>query len=388
MRLLYKTGWQRCAVHYRVPGGDTWITQPLGEMRGAPDWKVVDLEKGAAEFVMRNEEGTEWDNPPPELGTKNYEPRTAGCPEGVGTWTLAAGRLMRVVESDPVLIVSDLDHTMVGHEHDPENSLLREFQAIWMGRYAFAGSLLVYSTGRNKNDALKVARERNLLRPDLLVCGVGTEVYEVPRDLPMGPDGQWAEDGSRITSEASWTELMAKSFDRDKVEQVLLEQFPKFDARGNKETDPYRIPTAYEVDAEMQQNFERVREVLGPSVEVISSGGAEWKLVDFCSSSAGKLKACQFVGQKLGIPPERTLVCGDSGNDESMYRYPCVRGVAVGNSLPELVAALEAAAKAGPDAVRQGAVFSTTMDGHVLYASRPVAGAIVEALEHFWPAKW
>jgi len=387
MRLFYKTGWPRCAVHYRAVGGDSWFTEPLADVEGAPEWKSTVLEKGAAEFVMRNEEGTAWDNPPPELGTKNYEPKMPGAPEGSGTWTLAGGRLMRVTEGPPVLIVSDLDHTMVGHEKDPDDTLLREFQSVWMGRYRFAGSLLVYSTGRNKNDALAVARERKLLRPDLLVCGVGTEVYEVPRDLPIGPDGRWAEDPARIKAEPHWIEQMKASFDRAAVEQVLLSRFPKFDPRGSLENDPYRIPTAYKVDEELQQNLLRVREALGPTVEVIASGGDEWKLVDFCSSSAGKLKACQFVMKKLGMSPECTLVCGDSGNDESMYRCPSVRGVAVGNSLSELVAALKSMSRAGPDAVRQGADFTTAMDGTVLYANRPVAAAIVEALEHFWPSK-
>jgi len=386
MKLLYKTGWQDAAVHYRPPGSDAWQTVPLSSEPGAPGWKSVVLEKGVAEFVMRNAEGTEWDNPPPEVGGKNYVVDAAGC-NGSSAWTLSSGRLLRVSEREPVLIVSDLDHTMVGHEKDPEDGLLREFQAAWIGRYAFGGSKLVYSTGRNKNDALAVAREKKLLRPALLICAVGTEVYEVPEDLPLGPDGAWAEDASRITLERSWTSRMAGTFDRSAVEQLLRTRFPKFELRGTPETDPYRIPSAYEVDAEMQENLGRVREALGPNVEVITSGGDEWKLVDFCSAEAGKLKACQFAMERLGFPAERTLVCGDSGNDESMYRCPSVRGVAVGNALPELLAALRAVARPGPEAVQQGDSFATSQGGEVLYAQRPVAAAIVEALERFWPPK-
>merc|ERR1712224_673152 len=110
-----------------------------------------------------------------------------------------------------------------------------------------------------------------------------------------------------------------------------------------------------------------------------------WKLVDFCSADAGKLKACQFVMQRLGFAPERTLVCGDSGNDESMYRCPGVRGVAVGNALPELIDALQGMAKAGPEAVLRGSTFTTKSDSTVLYAEREVSGAIAEAIECFWP---
>lgn len=345
----------------------------------------MSLEDGAAEFVMRNGDGTAWDHPPPEVGTRNYVVPFVEGAEGAGTWTLYNGRLARVTEGAPILVVSDLDHTMVGHEQDPDDGFLRAFKALWLGSYAFRGSQLVYSTGRNKSDALAIAREKQLLRPAFLVCAVGTEIYEVPDDLPLGPDGAWAEDPARIMLNRSWTTRMTESFDRIAVEDVLRKQFPSFDIRGNTESDPYRIPTSFKVNGDMTGEFRRLREVLGPDVEVIASGGNEYKLVDFCSSSGGKLKACEFVIEQLGFQRGNALVCGDSGNDESMYRCPFVQGVAVGNALPELVVALQAMAKSGPDVVQKGSVFTTVSESTVFYANRVVAGAIVEALERFWP---
>lgn len=381
MKIYYQTGWQTAAVHF-CPHGDSgiWSTESCGDVPGAMGWKVVDLPKATtgAEFVVCNGEGTQWDNPPAEVGGQNYK-----TPVGPASgYTLRWGKLMRISDREPVMIVSDLDHTMVGHEHDGDNGRLRDFQANWLGRFRFTGSRLVYSTGRNKNDALAVARERDLLRPDLLICGVGTEVYEVPEDLPM--DGSWSEFPDRITLNEEWTTKMEGTFDRGAVEALLIDKFPKFEPRGSFASDPYRIPSAYEVDENMEENLRLVREALGPDVQVITSGGAEWKLVDFCSAQAGKMKACEFAIQRFGIPAERTLVCGDSGNDESMYRCPGVRGVAVGNSLPELVAALRGMAESGPEAVSQGAVFSTKMKSEVLYATQPVASAIVEALDRFF----
>lgn len=354
----------------------------MADVPGAQGWKVAALAPAVkgAEFVLCNGDKTQWDNPPPQAGSKNY--RTA---ETDGDWTLRHGRLMRL-HDHPVMIVSDLDHTMVGHEHDPENAHLREFQAQWLGRFAFAGSFLCYSTGRNKTEALKVAIERELLRPKLLICAVGTEVYLVPEDLPL-EGGSWAHDPDRITLDDDWTRKMEETFNRKAAQELLLTSFPKFDVRGNPETDPFRIPTAYEVDAEWEEQMLKVRAAMGPTVEVISSGGAEWKLVDFCSAEAGKRKGVEFAMQHLGMPPERTLVCGDSGNDESMYRSPGVRGVAVGNSLPELVATLRSTAQPGPEAVQHGQVFKTNSGSSVLYATQPVAAAISEALERFWPAR-
>jgi len=381
MKLFYHTGWDTASVHF-CPHGDSgvWHTETLADVPGAPGWKTATLAIApiGAEFVLRNGAGTQWDNPPPEIGGTNYK-----TPQLSGSWTLRAGRLMRMSEHEPVLIVSDLDHTMVGHDHDPDNARLREFQAQWLGRFAFGGSRLVYSTGRNKTDALSVALERGLLRPALLICAVGTEVYEVPEDLPL--DCAWAEHADRITLEPTWTRKMAENFDRAQVEEILRASFPKFDLKGNPDTDPYRIPSLYQVDEEFPEYLRQVREALGPGVEVISSGGAEWKYVDFCSTEGGKMKGCQFAMEVCRIPPERTLVCGDSGNDESMYRAPGVRGVAVGNSMPELLEHLRAQASAGPEAVQQGVVFDTKTGSKVLYASTPVASAICEALDRFWP---
>jgi len=379
MKIFYETGWGEAAVHF-CPHNDSgiWRTETLADVPGAKGWKEANLSAAptGAEFVMRNGEGTDWDN----NQSANYK-----TPVSTGNWTLRNGQLMRVSESKPVLIVSDLDHTMVGHEHDGDNLLLREFQAKWLGQFAFNGSKLVYSTGRNKADALAVARERGLLRPALLICAVATEIYEVPEDLPL--DSRWADDPDLITPEPGWTKKMMECFNRAKVEEILSTKFPKFEMRGCLETDPYRIPTAYEVDEDMQENLRQVREVLGPGMQVITSGGNEWKLVDFVSTEAGKMKGVQFAMQRVGIPPERTLVCGDSGNDESMYRSPGVRGVAVGNSLSELVENLQGQAKAGPQAVVHGEVFETKSGSSVLYANAPVAAAISEALDRFWPQK-
>merc|ERR1719188_1003271 len=108
---------------------------------------------------------------------------------------------------------------MVGHEHDSNNELLREFQAKWLGQFTFNGSKLVYSTGRNKADALAVARERGLLRPALLICAVATEIYEVPEDLPL--DSRWADDPDRITPDPGWTKKMTECFDRSLVEKLM-----------------------------------------------------------------------------------------------------------------------------------------------------------------------
>lgn len=382
MQLFYRTDWPATHAHF-CPHDDSgvWRTEATSSVPGAPGWQCVQLPASrGAEFAMCNGDKTEWDNPPPEVGAKNYSTPQEDLADSV--WTLRHGKLMKVSAGPPILVVSDLDNTMVGHHVDDDNTLLKEFQALWLGRFFFGGSSLVYSTGRNKEEALSLAVERGLLRPKLLLCALGTEVYLVPDDLPL-EGGHWARSAERITLEPGWTEKM-KQFDRDAVLEKL-KAFPQFEIERSAESDPFRVPGKVVVDEHWDENMRSVREALGPSVQVVTSGGAEWKYIDFCSHEAGKMNACLFAIESIGVPAALTLVCGDSGNDECMYRCPGVHGVVVGNALPELVDAVRGTAEPGPEAMQQGAVFRTKAGSTVLYAQRPAAGAICEALETFWP---
>jgi len=364
-------------VHYCPDGQDKWLDAPLTHHEIG--WALADLEGvSQVEFVVRDAGGTEWDHP--GGASKNYKVDISTC----AAWTLRQGRLARVQES-PILVVSDIDHTMVGHEKDPGDQFLSEFCGLWFERYAFGGSSVVYSTGRNKKEALSIALEKGLPRPAMLICAVGTEIYDVPTDLPLNPPGAWATEASRIVLDEEWEQVMRETFNRTTVEELLGSRFPKLQLRGNAFHDPFRIPSTIEIDSEFQATLREMRTALSSSAQVIVSGSDEWKFVDFCSPEAGKLAGVQFCMKRLGVAPERTLACGDSGNDESMYRCPGVRCVAVGNALSELVTALGAIACDGPAVVTQGGEFATTAGSIVLYAERQVAGAIVEALSHFWP---
>jgi len=260
---------------------------------------------------------------------------------------------------------------------------VEEFRNLWLGEFCLNGSALCYSTGRNKKDALGVAQERGLPRPELLICGVGTEVYKVPRELPLM--GWWEAPDDQLRLDPGWKATM-ELFDRSAAEAKLVSQFPRFDMRGSPEHDPYRIPTAYEMDEHFETGIASLREALGSEYQVISSGEGAWKLVDVCSAHAGKLKAMEFAMSHLNFVPSSTLACGDSGNDELMYRCKGARMVMVSNALSELVKAMTAAAHPPQQELQRGTVFETRHGSTVLFSEREVAGGICEALGRFWPA--
>ena len=54
------------------------------------------------------------------------------------------------------------------------------------------------------------------------------------------------------------------------------------------------------------------------------------------SINAGKLQALEFVRQKYGFAHNRTIACGDSGNDKDMLSGQNL-AIVVGNAQPDLL---------------------------------------------------
>ena len=100
----------------------------------------------------------------------------------------AAARVAPRASAEPVMIVSDLDGTMVG-----DDAATAAFTAAWTKEGAFPpGSALVYSTGRSlESFAALIAEKGDVMAvPDALICAVGTKVYKrVERDgLDVAPN--------------------------------------------------------------------------------------------------------------------------------------------------------------------------------------------------------
>ncbi|OLP82533.1 Sucrose-phosphatase 2 [Symbiodinium microadriaticum] len=287
LTLYYYTGWDQCQLHGCPKGESTWRDFPFKDVPGKPSVKQLQIEADGIEFVICDLKKQSWDNPPDWYGKKNYLIAESG------QYSLRHGHLRRIRESK-VMVVTDLDHTLVGHERDPENKLLEEFRNLWLGEYALNGSALAYSTGRSKSMALDVAQERQLIRPDLLICGVGTEVYTVPSRLPILG---WWEERDSLELMPEWKSKMLNGFNRATVEELLTSRFQKFELRGTPVDDPYRIPTAYRMDEAFDDSKKLLQEALGSSYQVISSGHGEWKLIDICSAEGKVLEPPKWQGR-------------------------------------------------------------------------------------------
>ena len=214
----------------------------------------------------------------------------------------------------PFLFVTDLDNTLIGD--DIALKSLNQYLASHRQQF---NSKIVYETGRSLYLYRLLAKVKSLLAPDALITSVGTEMYFNPDEDIFDPE---------------WAAILSQGWNREAIVDITS-NFQELQFQPKSEQNPYKI-SYYLAQAVVAEVLPRLKASLlarGYEVKLIYSAGQD---LDLLPQNSTKGLAVQFLRRKWDITALETIVCGDSGNDISMF-IGSEKGIIVGNAKPELL---------------------------------------------------
>ena len=212
------------------------------------------------------------------------------------------------------ILVCDIDDTLLGDA----KALKALLNTIKEGRKIrdMHKVGLAFATGRRLESAEQVIREKELPMPDFLISSVGSEIHY----------------GHGMLEDYAWKQHINYRWKPVELRQALVDVpgltlQPEEAQREHKVSyyiDPQKAPSLREIQAHLRH--------LDLHAKLIFSHG---EFLDLLPVRASKGLAIRYLSIKWGLPPERILVAGDSGNDEDMLRGNTL-GLVVGNYSKEL----------------------------------------------------
>lgn len=232
-----------------------------------------------------------------------------------------------------LILATDLDGTFLGGSGEERRRLYDDLRRR-------DDAQVIFVTGRDIDFIRALLAEPGMPRPTYVVGDVGTTVVDGATLRPVAAleaeiAQRWADSGDRVRA------LLAG-------EPGLRVQPTPFRHRVSYDYDPARL---------RPQAIETVR---AAGFDCLLSAD---RFLDVLPRGVGKGPTLLRLMAHAALPADRVLVAGDTLNDLSLFRTG-LKGVAVGNSEPKLLAAV-----AGLD--------------RVYCSPHPGAAGIADALAHF-----
>ncbi len=209
------------------------------------------------------------------------------------------------------LIISDIDNTLLG-DQEGLKALFKEInQASENIKLGFG-----IATGRRLESALAVLQEGNVPTPDILITAVGSEINY----------------GRSLLPDQSWRRHIRFRWQPDRL-RAFFQDIPGLVMQPDEEQREFKISFYVDPDGFLgiRELKRRLRKV-NLRAQLIYSHG---EFLDVLPIRASKGEAVRFISLKWGIPIQRILTAGDSGNDRGMLEGEAL-SVVVGNRSPEL----------------------------------------------------
>ncbi|NOZ52714.1 MAG: glycosyltransferase [Gammaproteobacteria bacterium] len=200
-------------------------------------------------------------------------------------------------------IVVELDQAMLG---DIES--LKALLNVIRDRRGDAGFGI--ATGRGLESTLKVLKRFGIPMPDVLIVGMGTELYYAPQ----------------LTADIAWADHIDHQWNPKAVHRILAD-VPGLERQPKSEQLRYKV--SYYIDANKAPGLEEINRLIRQNEENVNVFISYGQFLDILPARASKGFALRYFAQQWGIPLERILVAGGTAGDEDMMR---------GNTLSVVVA--------------------------------------------------
>ncbi len=251
-----------------------------------------------------------------QIASRNAQKNIVGL-----TWSAYASSLRKVAGSvvrsavvrrgshaPRTLLVCDIDNTLTGCRKSADR----------LSRYLAKHDDIAFAvaTGRSLVEARRLVRDWDLPEPMAWITSVGTEIH-------------WSH-GRQLKADHSYAERIADRWNGDAV-RVALQSSAFLTAQGT--VDQRRFKASYFLDD--PSKLLAVRHAVSATNVAARIVFSHERLLDILPAKAGKAAALSHVAEQLGLPMDRVIAAGDSGNDLDMLQE-CPNAIVVANCEPEL----------------------------------------------------
>jgi sucrose-6F-phosphate phosphohydrolase len=234
-----------------------------------------------------------------------------------------------------ILLACDLDGTLI--PFDPRESQGRDVAELATAIAASKDIFLAYVTGRYHSLAVVGIRAHDLPEPDALVCDVGTSMYFRTVDSEYDLDEEYSRQMVRAFGGLEGSAI-----------RRALDGIGGLDLQEEEKQGKFKVSYYLPADADHEplltdarHRLDRIGTTINMVYSIDPSNGVG--LVDVLPANVSKGSAMQFLCDRTGVPRDRVVYAGDSGNDlEALLAG--FKGIVVGNAAEGFKAELRRAA--------------------------------------------